>query len=175
VIPDPEIQKFTIAPPKSETGDGDLFVIVASDGVWEFISSQEAAEIIAGTEHASNACEVLVQEAAERWRKEEGNYRDDITAIVTFLPFLEADGDEASADDVHFDVDATYINVGAPGISKMASGEMSPPVKGTTAPVAASSTESDEDEGFARRRLSVTNHFGDNDDDWESLGDDVEV
>ena len=63
-------------PPKQPGGDGDLFVIVASDGVWEFIPSQEAAEMVyAQGEHASKACEDLVQEAAARWRQVEGNYR----------------------------------------------------------------------------------------------------
>ena len=33
--------------------------------------------------------QVLVKEAARRWRIEEGTYRDDITAIITYLPFLE--------------------------------------------------------------------------------------
>lgn len=42
VIPDPEVRRCSISPPASEGADGDLFVIVASDGVWEFISSDEA-------------------------------------------------------------------------------------------------------------------------------------
>jgi len=181
VIPDPEVQKFRLTYPTTEGGDGDIFIIVASDGVWEFISSQEAAELIAKTEHAADACEQLVKEAAERWRKEEGNYRDDITAIVTHLPFLEADGaDEgaASADDVHFDIDADYINFHAPGISKMADGEASPePIrKGDKAAASATKSSDDEpEEGFMRRRLSVTNPYGDGDAEWEQIGDDVEV
>lgn len=39
VIPDPEVQKFSMNPAEGD-GDGDLFVIVASDGVWEFIETQ---------------------------------------------------------------------------------------------------------------------------------------
>ena len=31
----------------------------------------------------------LISEAAKRWKREEGNYRDDITAIVLFLPMEE--------------------------------------------------------------------------------------
>jgi len=112
-----------------------------------------------------------------RWRKEEGNYRDDITAIVTHLPFLETDEEAASADDVHFDVDATYINFQAPGISKMQSGDMSPDPMRKGAPASTAPKESDDDgnEGFARRRLSITNPFGDGDAEWEEAGDDVEV
>jgi len=41
VVPDPEIKEYTLKPSHAN-GDGDKFVIVASDGIWEFISSQEA-------------------------------------------------------------------------------------------------------------------------------------
>ena len=46
VIPNPEVQRFELAaaPDAKPEGDGDRFVIVASDGVWEFIESQEACE-----------------------------------------------------------------------------------------------------------------------------------
>ena len=37
-------------------------------------------------------------------------------------------------------------------------------------PSAAAADENDE--GIIKRRLSVTNPFGDNDDDWEGLDDD---
>lgn len=40
VIPDPEVKEFTISPCPAAGKDGDKFVIVASDGIWEFISSQ---------------------------------------------------------------------------------------------------------------------------------------
>ena len=60
VIPDPEIKKFELNPAVGD-GDGDLFVCVASDGVWEFIESQEAAEIIGDKGSATEATEKLVQ------------------------------------------------------------------------------------------------------------------
>ncbi|EOD35737.1 hypothetical protein EMIHUDRAFT_227254 [Emiliania huxleyi CCMP1516] len=42
VIPDPEIKRFDLgaAPANTPEADGDRFIIVASDGVWEFIDSQ---------------------------------------------------------------------------------------------------------------------------------------
>ena len=59
--------------------DHDSFVIVASDGVWEFITSQEACDLVAQYESATDACTALVQEAAACWKRFEGSYRDDIT------------------------------------------------------------------------------------------------
>jgi protein phosphatase PTC2/3 len=71
---------------------GDDFMILASDGVWEFISSQTAVDIVG--QHlklrncATRACQALIEAAAARWHDEEGEYRDDITAIVVRLPEL---------------------------------------------------------------------------------------
>lgn len=81
VIAEPEVVKHEI------TSD-DQFIILASDGVWEFIPSQEAVDIVAadikhGAEHA---CRKLIQTAADRWRQNEGDYRDDITALIVVLP-----------------------------------------------------------------------------------------
>lgn len=68
----------------------DEFMILATDGVWEFISSQEAVDIVGSNiQHgASKACQVLIETAAKRWKAEEGAYRDDITAIVVKLQNL---------------------------------------------------------------------------------------
>jgi len=73
--------------------DEDEFMIIASDGVWEFITSDEAVQIIGEyiTElGASRACEILINIAAARWQEEEGDYRDDITAVVVKLPCLDS-------------------------------------------------------------------------------------
>lgn len=99
-IPDPEVQQFTLRlPPKSgpQGEEVDSFLIVASDGVWEFITSQEACELVSKFESATDAVTALVQEASDRWHKFEGSYRDDITAIVVYLPFLEGDAPAPAA------------------------------------------------------------------------------
>ena len=80
VIAEPVVTSHTI------TKDDD-FVILASDGVWEFISSEEAVEIVGAhlPMGASKACQALIEAAANRWHEEEGDYRDDITALVIRL------------------------------------------------------------------------------------------
>jgi protein phosphatase 2C family protein 2/3 len=74
VIPTPEVTKYTF---QSE----DKFTILASDGVWEFISSQEAVDIVKANLHkgCTAACQELIQTAAVRWAEEEGDYRDDVS------------------------------------------------------------------------------------------------
>ena len=62
-IPDPEVQQFTLRlPPKSgpQGEEVDSFLIVASDGVWEFITSQEACELVSKFESATDAVTQLV-------------------------------------------------------------------------------------------------------------------
>ncbi|MEW5299905.1 MAG: hypothetical protein WDW36_002875 [Sanguina aurantia] len=60
----------------------DRFIVLASDGVWEFISSQEAVDIIAQYPTAEESCRQLVDEAYNRWLTEEEGVVDDITAVV---------------------------------------------------------------------------------------------
>lgn len=72
--------------------DQDEFLILASDGVWEFISSKEAVRIVGDCLDkgltASEASIQLIRHAMKLWKKIEGDYRDDITAIVVRLPQL---------------------------------------------------------------------------------------
>jgi protein phosphatase PTC2/3 len=68
----------------------DEFLILASDGVWEFVASHEAVRVVSDNLHlgATQACQALIEMAAARWHDEEGDYRDDITALVIRLQHL---------------------------------------------------------------------------------------
>ena len=84
LIPTPEVRKHML------DVDADSFLILASDGVWEFITPQQAVDIVApfyrDGKRAFAACKWLIANAAARWKHNEGDYRDDITAIVLWLP-----------------------------------------------------------------------------------------
>lgn len=58
------------------------FMILASDGVWEFISSKEAVEIVSSYDTVEESCRQLVDEAYQRWLTEEEGVVDDISAVV---------------------------------------------------------------------------------------------
>jgi len=65
----------------------DKFCVLASDGVWEFMSSQEVVDFVGKYRRkysAQEAAEFLVQEAVKRWRKNE-HVVDDVTAIVIWI------------------------------------------------------------------------------------------
>ncbi|XP_061369340.1 probable protein phosphatase 2C 34 [Gastrolobium bilobum] len=64
----------------------DQFVILATDGVWDVISNQEAVKIVASTPHKEKAAQRLVKCAMHEWkRKRRGIAIDDISAICLFF------------------------------------------------------------------------------------------
>ena len=80
VMSEPEIKEF-------DFDENDKFMIIASDGIWEFISSQECVNIIKDfydKNELKECCEYLYQESSKRWLKEE-EVIDDTTLILVFF------------------------------------------------------------------------------------------
>ena len=81
VISEPEIIKY-------EFNGNEKFIILASDGIWEYIDSDECVSIIKdfyeNNMDAIGALNSLVKEAFNRWKNMEDSI-DDITAIVIFF------------------------------------------------------------------------------------------
>jgi len=76
----PEIKEYNF-------NEGDKFLIEASDGVWEFIQSEECINIIGKFYFNNNiegCCEFLYEESRKRWLKEE-EVVDDITMLLVFF------------------------------------------------------------------------------------------
>lgn len=63
------------------------FILLCSDGIWQFISSQEAVDIVGrfAVSDVQKAAESLASEAWNRWIHEEGNVVDDITVICSWF------------------------------------------------------------------------------------------
>ena len=80
VVCQPELKEY-------EVTAEDEFVLVCSDGVWEFISSLEAVKLVArfGRENVNGAVEGLAQEAWNRWQLAYPETVDDITVLVAYL------------------------------------------------------------------------------------------
>ena len=66
----------------------DKFIIIASDGLYEFIESEEVVKFV-GQYYKNNdivgCCEFLYKESCRRWLDEEEDTIDDITIIVVFF------------------------------------------------------------------------------------------
>ncbi|KAK3284115.1 hypothetical protein CYMTET_8219 [Cymbomonas tetramitiformis] len=79
VIPNPEVLVEKI-------GRNDKMVILASDGVWEHLSNQDAVDIAKiHADDPKRASDLIVQKARDAWNNERIGYRDDITAVVVKL------------------------------------------------------------------------------------------
>lgn len=85
VSPVPEVTYTTLGPE-------DSFLVLASDGVWEFMTSQEVVDFIGRMRRegksASDASEALVREAVRRWRRNEVVV-DDTTAVVMWMSWTD--------------------------------------------------------------------------------------
>jgi len=85
VVPTPEVTLIQVS-------SADSFFVLASDGVWEFMSSQEVVDFISKfrktRSSADEAAESLVREAVRRWRRNDVVV-DDVTAIVGFFARAE--------------------------------------------------------------------------------------
>lgn len=67
----------------------DHFLVLATDGLWEFITNEEVAKMTKPFTVPEEACEHMAKEAHTRWMKEEGVV-DDTTIIVAFLDVAAA-------------------------------------------------------------------------------------
>lgn len=64
----------------------DQFIVLASDGVWDVISNQEAVEIVSSAPERGQSAKLLVECAMRAWkRKRRGIAMDDISAICLFF------------------------------------------------------------------------------------------
>ena len=80
VINIPEIFNYTIC-------DDDKFIILASDGLWEFVSSEDARNIVNSYYLQFNLNEAIYELISLAKKKFNlfGKYVDDITIILIFL------------------------------------------------------------------------------------------
>jgi cGMP-dependent protein kinase 2 len=77
VVADSETSRITLK-------TGDKYLIVATDGIWEFISSHEAATMVAKYQNPMEAAEALAAEAYRLWLQYERRTDDISIAIVSF-------------------------------------------------------------------------------------------
>ena len=64
VISEPEILEMNLV-------EDDKFIVIASDGVWEFLSNEEVVKIVEPfykTNSAEKAADALIRESLKRWK-----------------------------------------------------------------------------------------------------------
>ncbi|KAK3127882.1 hypothetical protein QOZ80_7AG0579680 [Eleusine coracana subsp. coracana] len=88
VIAEPEVKSVEITP-------AHLFFVVASDGVFEFLSSQEVVDMVAMYQDPREACSAIAAESYKLWLEHE-NRTDDITIIIVHIRDSENSGPAGS-------------------------------------------------------------------------------
>lgn len=82
-----------------DVGPQDVALLIASDGVWEVMAPQEAADLVHGhmPSQAMEAANRIVDEAMRRWKLDTAGQRaDDICAVLAWLPQPRKRRDEIS-------------------------------------------------------------------------------
>jgi serine/threonine protein phosphatase PrpC/CRP-like cAMP-binding protein len=87
VIAEPELDTYVL-------GENDRYVILASDGVWEFITSQTVVNMVEKAPTIVRACESIVQESYQLWLQYEER-TDDITIIIVRIDELTIESQAA--------------------------------------------------------------------------------
>jgi len=91
---EPEVSERDVSP-------NDHVLMLCSDGVWEFMTPQEGADIIApykDPSQATTAADKLAKNAWDRWIKEEGGaVVDDITAVLIYLQHVGKGSEKKAA------------------------------------------------------------------------------
>ncbi|CAD8203341.1 unnamed protein product [Paramecium pentaurelia] len=67
----------------------DIFIVLGSDGIWEFLDNQSIAELVYPfyqKNDAQGACQKIIQESVAGWKAHSEGI-DDITAIVIFFQY----------------------------------------------------------------------------------------
>uniref|UniRef100_A0ACD5YSK2 Uncharacterized protein n=1 Tax=Avena sativa TaxID=4498 RepID=A0ACD5YSK2_AVESA len=88
VIAEPEVKSVEISP-------SHLFFVVASDGVFEFLSSQEVVDMVAMHPDPRDACSAIAAESYKLWLEHE-NRTDDITIIIVHIRDAQNSGPAGS-------------------------------------------------------------------------------
>jgi len=98
VIAQPEITEYQVH-------EDDFCVILASDGVWELLTSDQVADIVYSVSKDSmdpnKMADAIVEQSSYMWKVEEGDYRDDITVVLCLFPWtlpeMEGKGEPSAA------------------------------------------------------------------------------
>ena len=81
IIPEPVVSSHLVRA-------HDTHLLLASDGVWQFVENLAAVELLQAHPSATDACARLVATATDKWAQATADYCDDITAVCVDLNAL---------------------------------------------------------------------------------------
>ncbi|CAN6237590.1 unnamed protein product [Urochloa humidicola] len=79
VVAEPEVAHRRV-------GSGDLFIVLATDGVWDVMSNEEVVSVVCATARKEHAAKAVAEAAARRWRTRYPASRvDDCSTVCLFM------------------------------------------------------------------------------------------
>jgi len=91
-IPHPDIHRFEVP------SGTHARIVLASDGLWDFVTHERAAELVAAARSARKAADRLVSLAEVRSKAKFNRLKDDTTVIVVDLDYRGMDRDGSSTE-----------------------------------------------------------------------------
>ena len=79
MIPQPELRRFEVS------GEEHVRVVLCSDGVWDFVTVEEAAAVARRARTCDDATRLIVQKAYNRSMRKLERLKDDTTCVVVDL------------------------------------------------------------------------------------------
>jgi len=75
--------------------DNDRFFILASDGVWDYMTNEEVMDVCTAQSDPLKAAEAIANVASERWDTRDADHRrDDITALILQVRLINKENTE---------------------------------------------------------------------------------
>ena len=84
ITAEPEISSRRLLPE-------DKFIIIASDGVWQFLSNEAVVQLVDAASDPLDACIKVVKQAKAMWNEFERGYVDDITIVCIAVEGIQND------------------------------------------------------------------------------------
>ena len=79
LVPHPEFLRFSVPP------NGCMRAVLASDGLWDFVSTAEAARLLCSERTAQACADRLIELAVNRSKRRFNDLKDDVTVVVVEL------------------------------------------------------------------------------------------
>ena len=106
----------------TELTSNDHLLIIASDGIFEFLTNQEAVDMCTTCATSIQACEKLVKASYDQWLTYE-NRTDDITVIICFITCQRKPSEETQSATTEALVELSQSTYGCKPIRKAGRGK----------------------------------------------------
>ena len=151
IIAEPSVSTYNLV-------DDDKVLIIASDGVWDYIDMEKACQLaMAYAPDAHSACKAIVETASQLWVEDDPTYRDDISCVVVYLPIEASLASSLAHETVEYTEDSAIALNPADLEAKVDESDTRSPffAEGAPAPGAGATSTDDAKSELARKKALI--------------------